>query len=117
VAVRKAAPGGRRFVLAVTEPLESVKGPNEPRTVVPSLASAVIETSPVAADGETLTGTEKFCPEVPDDVLSVPIDVLVAVLTAEVHFAKRLATLIEPSPVARSYPVPALNAGLPPFGL
>ena len=113
MAVRKAAPGGRRFVVAVAEPLESVNGPNEPRTVVPSLASAVIETSPVAAEGETLTGTVNFWPEVPDDVLSVPIDVLVAVRVAEVQFARRFPTLIEPNPVAKSYPVTALNAGFP----
>jgi hypothetical protein len=114
VAVRNAVPGGSRLVIAFTEtPAERVKGPNEPRTVVPSLASAVIDTSPAAAGGATLTGTVKLWPEVPDDVLSAPIVVVVVVRTAEVQFVSRFATLIEPNPVARSYPDTALNAGFP----
>jgi hypothetical protein len=61
VAVRNAVPGGSRFVVAFRgPPAERVRGPNEPRTVVPSLASAVIDTSPAAAEGATLTGTVKF---------------------------------------------------------
>lgn len=64
VACRNAVPAGSRFVVAVTVPPESANGPNDPRIVVPSLASAVKETSPVGVPvpevSATLIGTLKL---------------------------------------------------------
>jgi hypothetical protein len=109
-------PGGKRFVVTVVVPPDSVKGPSEPRTVVPSLAKAISETSPVGVPlplvGATLTVAVKFCPDgvPPLGLVSV---VVVVVRMAEVHLLSRFVTLIEPKPVDRSYPVADTNAGVP----
>src|SRR5208337_323825 len=107
-----AAPAGKRVVVAVTVPAVSVNGPTEPSTVVPSLASAVNDTSPVAPP-LTFTVTLKLAPETGDVGFAPDRVVIVAVRPANVpHFVIKFATLTDPSPVARSYPVPATNAGL-----
>jgi hypothetical protein len=69
--------------------------------------------------GETVTEAVNVDPEFPEVGLGVPSVVVVAVRTAEVQLPKRFATLIEPSPVARSYPLTAVKPGFPsvtPFG-
>ena len=92
-------------MLAVTVPEpDSVKGPTDPRIVVLSLASAVKETAPVGVpdDDVTVIPILKFCPDVTDVALGVPRVVVVAVRPAVPDRVNRFATLIDPSPVARS---------------
>jgi len=80
---------------------------------------AIKETSPVAVVGATLTVKVALVPCVIGNVV-----VLVNVVAELVRFAtaaqalSKLATLMEPRPVARSYPAVALNAGvLPPVAV
>jgi hypothetical protein len=63
--------------------------------------------------GVTVTGALKEDPEFPELGVGVPRVVVVVPRTAEVQFASRFPTLIEPKPVARSYPVTAVKAGFP----
>ena len=122
MASRKAVPGGSKVVVAVAWPPVSPNGPKEPSTVFWSLASALRETSSIGpvGVGETVTEAVNVDPEFPEVGFGVPSVVVVAVRTAEVQLAKRFATLIEPSPVARSYPLTAVKPGFPsvtePFG-
>ena len=79
-------------------------GPNVPRTVVWSPARAIKETgSPLTEGvGETETVAVKLEPD-GEPPVGFEIEVVVAVRTAEVHFASKLPTLMEPRPVAKSY--------------
>jgi hypothetical protein len=118
--------GGNRFVLTVTVPPESVKNPvpvalapTDPRMVVPSLASAVSETFPagVPEPERTVTVTLNALPDVMLVLLAFESVVVVGVRAAEFHLLSKFVTLMEPNPVARSYPVPAANAGTRVLGL
>ena len=80
---------------------ERANGPKEPRIVCRSLASAFKDTFPVPPP-PTVTGMLKFWPELSDVVLGEPSVVVVAVRVAELHSVRRLPTLIEPNPVAKS---------------
>src|SRR5580704_13142446 len=101
VAWTKAVVGGIRLVVAVTEVPESVKGPNEPRVVTPSLASAINETLPVAPAGVTVTVAEKAVPDGEPPVGAVSAVVVAARVTVD-QLLKRFATFMDPKPVAMS---------------
>jgi hypothetical protein len=128
VAVRKDVPGGSRFVVMFAVPPVRVNGvpfgklavggelPIDARIVLPSLASAFSETTSVPAGpvgvGVTVTLAVKVWPEgVPP--LGLASVVVVVVRIIELQRVSRFPTLIDPSPVARSYPVPAVYAGFP----
>lgn len=103
VAETNVVPGGKRFVVTLFVPPERVNGPNEPIIEVGSLvASAFSETSPVAPAGVTVTVALKFVPEGVPPVGLVTV-VVVPVRTNVLHLVSRFVTLIDPSPVAKSY--------------
>jgi hypothetical protein len=116
VATTDAVPGGNRFVLMFATPPVSVNGPIDPSIVVPSLAKAFNATLSVPAAplgvGVTVALAVNVVPEgvPPLAFVSVVVD---GVRVIELHRFSRFATLIDPSPVARSYPCTAWNAGLP----
>ena len=102
-----AVPGGSRFVDMEALPLVNENGPNAPKTFGGVLlSSAIKETASVLAGaGETVTVAVKVDPE-GEPPLGLAKVVVVAVRMAEVHLANKFPTLIDPIPVAKSYPVP-----------
>ena len=102
--------------MIVTLPLESVPLPMPPSTVV----GATSPTSPVIvpADVEVtvaLTETEAPCVMGAGDVNPFTVRLVVVAWkppTARGHCVARLATFTEPRPVARSYPVAVVHAGV-----
>ena len=84
------------------------------------------DTFPAAAVGVTLKVAVSAVPEVEPPLVLTTV-VVVGVRDAAVHLVNRFPTLIEPRPVARSYPAPDTNATvsplsttghvIPPFGV
>src|SRR5260370_3163147 len=103
-------------LLIVTVPPESVESTIPPFTVV----GAISETSPVIVPVDvevTVTFTVAAVPCVMGAGVVDPLTVRAVVVawkvpTASGHCVARLATFTEPRPVARSYPVAAVQAGV-----
>jgi hypothetical protein len=99
----------------VTVPFTSGNGPSPTWTIGTPGGDAIRDTSPVAVVGVTLTVKVAFVPCAIGNVVVLARVVADAVLgAAEAHAAIKFVTFTEPSPVARSYPAVALNAGVVP---
>jgi hypothetical protein len=105
VATTDAVFGGSRFVLMFATPPVRVNGPIDARTVVPSLAIAFSATLSVPAGPVGVGVTVAFAVNaVPEGVPPLaPVSAVAdAVRVIVPHEFSRFATLIDPSPVARS---------------